>query len=335
MIRKQEKGVFIVWKKFQRRVEVLAPFLDLEIYYFYYSWEDKSKIFKALAYFLKSIGTFKCLFQKKPPLVFIQFPPAPALYCVALYSYLTGSRYVSDCHIGLTNANWLHWIYVKKLLIKGPMIVHNEHLIEQVRKSMNVEPLVVRDGVAKRQSVDMRKSSLLNDLGLPPKSYVIIPGSFSWDEPLKEVIEAARMLPRIMFVLTWHFDGLSRTMRNNLPSNILLTGYLQIDDFNHLFAHSGVVLVLTKHEAVQLSGMQEAMAFEVPAVVSDLKTTRFLYKNYPVYVKNDPESIADGVTFAFKNRLDLEEKIKKLRIETEREFFDQIVNLRAILKLKD
>jgi glycosyltransferase involved in cell wall biosynthesis len=333
MIRKQKKGVFIVWKKFQRRVEVLAPFLDLEVHYFYYSWEEKSKILKALSYFLKSIDTFKCLFLKKPSLVFIQFPPAPALYCVALYSFLTGSRYVSDCHIGLTNANWLKWIHAKKLLIKGPMIVHNEHLIEQVIRSMNVKPFVVRDGIAKRQSVDIRKSSLLDDLGLPPKSYVIIPGSFSWDEPLREVIEAARMLPEIMFVLTWHFNRLSRTIRNNLPSNILLTGYLQIDDFNYLFANSGVALVLTKHEAVQLSGMQEAMAFEIPAVVTDLKTTRFLYKNYPVYVRNDPESIAYGVTYAFQNRHDLEEKIKKLRIETEREFFDQIVNLRTILNL--
>jgi len=79
--------------------------------------------------------------------------------------------------------------------------------------------------------------------------------------------------------------------------------------------------------------MQEAMAFEIPAVVTDLKTTRFLYKNYPVYVRNDPESIAYGVTYAFQNRRDLEEKIKSLRIETEREFFDQIVNLRAILNL--
>jgi hypothetical protein len=181
MIRKQKKGVFIVWKKFQRRVEDLAPFLDLEIYYFYYSWEEKSKILKALSYFIKSIETFKCLFQKKPPLVFIQFPPAPALYCVALYSYLTGSRYVSDCHLGLANAVWLKWIYAKKLLIKGQIIVHNEHLIEYVIRSMNVKPFVVRDGIPKRQSVDIRKSSVLDDLDLPPKNYVIFPGSFSQD----------------------------------------------------------------------------------------------------------------------------------------------------------
>jgi hypothetical protein len=330
---KQKKGTFIVWKKFQRRVEVLAPYLDLEICYFHYSWEEKSKIFKALSYFLKSIDTFKCLFQNKPILVFVQFPPTPALYCVTLYSWLTGSRYVSDCHIGLTNAHWLNWIYAKKLLAKGLVIVHNEHLVEQVATSVKVRPFVVRDGVAKKQSIEAGKNALLDDLGLSPKRYVIFPCSFSSDEPVQEVIEAARMLPEIMFVMTWYTEKLSRNIRDTLPSNVLLTDYLQIGDYNCLFANSGVVLGLTIYEAVQLACMQEAMAFEIPAVVSDLKTTRFLYKNYPVFVKNDSKSIAYGVSHAFQNRLDIEERMKRLRIEWENEFFDQIVILKSSLNL--
>ncbi len=79
--------------------------------------------------------------------------------------------------------------------------------------------------------------------------------------------------------------------------------------------------------------MQEAMAFQVPAVVSDLKTTRALYKDYPVYVRNDPGSIANGVRYALENRHHLEEKMKGLRIETEKDFLDQIATLRAKLGL--
>jgi glycosyltransferase involved in cell wall biosynthesis len=329
----QKKGVFIVWKKYQRRVEVLAPILDLEIHYFHYSWEEKSKIFKALSFILKFVDTLKCLFQKKPSIVFLQFPPTPALYCVALYSWIRGTRYVSDCHLGIMNARWLKWLYAKKLLTKGKVIVHNDHLIEQAITSINVRPYVVRDGIAKRQSGDLIKSALLKDLGLAPNKYVIIPWGISSDEPITEVIEAARLLPDITFVMTWYYEKISSTIRNNLPSNLLLTGYLRIDDFNLLFANSGVALVLTKLEATQLSGMQEAMAFEIPAVVTDLKTTRYLYKAYPVYVRNDPESIADGVTFALKNKHVLEEKMKKLRIETEKEFSDQIEYLKTSLDL--
>jgi hypothetical protein len=83
--------------------------------------------------------------------------------------------------------------------------------------------------------------------------------------------------------------------------------------------------------------MQEAMAFEIPAVVSDLKTTRFLYKNYPVFVKNDSKSIAYGILHAFQNRLDIEERMKRLRIEWEHEFSDQLAILKSsiIYKIKD
>jgi glycosyltransferase involved in cell wall biosynthesis len=198
---------------------------------------------------------------------------------------------------------------------------------------MNISPFVVRDGIANKQSIEVGESALLDDLGLSPKRYVIFPCSFSSDEPVQEVIEAARMLPEIMFVMTWYTEKLSRNMRDTLPSNVILTGYLQIDNYNCLFANAGVALNLTLHEAVQLTCMQEAMAFEIPAVVSDLKTTRFLYKNYPVFVKNDSKSIAYGILHAFQNRLDIEERMKRLRIEWENNFFDQIVNLKSSLNL--
>jgi glycosyltransferase involved in cell wall biosynthesis len=331
MVIKGEISVFIVWKEYQRRVEVLAPYLDLEIFYFHYSWEEKSRIFKALSYFLKSIETLRCLIQKKPPLVFIQFPPTPLLYCVALYSWLIGCRYMADCHIWTVNVHWLKWICTKKLL-RGKIIVHND-VIEQVIRSLNLKPLVVRDAIAKKPLIQVGDNTLLQDLSLSPKCYLIIPCSFSSDEPIQEIIEAARLLPDIMFVMTWYCEKLSSKIRNILPSNVLLTGYLQIGDFNQLFSNAGVALVLTKQENVQLSGMQEAMAFEIPAVVSDLKTTRFLYKEYPVYVKNDPDSIANGVKYAFQNKLDLEKKMKSLRAETEKESLNQLENLKSSLNL--
>ncbi len=327
----QRKGVFIAWVEYQRRVEVLAPFLGLDIYYFSYAWETKSKIQKLFSYLLKSIQTLKCLFQSKPDLVLVQFPPAPALYCVAFYSWLTGARYVSDCHLGITNENWLKWAYVKKLLTRGQVIVHNTHLVEQVKVDLQVTPFVLRDGVAKKQSIHLGNTALLERLGLSLQKYVIFPCSFSVDEPLQEMIEAARLLPEIKFVMTWHSEKLPKQMRETLPPNIVLTGFLQVDDYNCLFANSGLALVLTKHEAVQLSGMQEAMAFEIPAVVSDLNTTRFLYKDCPVYVKNNSQTIADGIIYAFQNRLKLEETMKRLRVESEQEFLEQVTQLKWLL----
>ena len=54
---KNREKPFIVWKKYQRRAEVLAPLLDLKIVYFHHAWEERSKIHKALSYIFKSIAT--------------------------------------------------------------------------------------------------------------------------------------------------------------------------------------------------------------------------------------------------------------------------------------
>jgi glycosyltransferase involved in cell wall biosynthesis len=287
-----------------------------------------------ISYIFKSISTLKFLFKNKPNLVFVQFPPAPAVYCIAIYAWLTGARYVTDCHIGITNAHWLKWIFINRLLSKGLVIVHNEHLVNQVKTSISTTPFVLRDGIDKNLTIESGNNNLLDDLGLVPKKYVIIPFSFSPDEPIQEVIDTARLLPAIKFVMTWNSDKLSNDMKKDFPQNVLLTGYLKIADFNNLFANSGVALVLTKHEAVQLSGMQEAMAFEIPAVVSDLETTRFLYKSYPVFVTNNSRSIADGITKAFQIRPELEVRMKKLKLESEQEFFMQVDQLMTELKLK-
>jgi glycosyltransferase involved in cell wall biosynthesis len=333
MVLKRKKGVFIVWKNFQRRVEVLAPFLDLEIYYFHYSWEEKSKILKVLSYLPKSIATLICLFRKKPSLVFVQFPPTPALYCIALYSWLTGCKYVSDCHNSIINTHWSKWIFAKKLLSYGLVIVHNDHIARHVKEYLGLTSFVLRDGIMDIQPDATKHTHILEFFNLSPGSYVLLPWTFSPDEPILETIEAAKMVPDIKFVMTWYFEKLPIDLRKQMPPNVILTGYLPTDDFNQLFSSAGITLVLTKWESTQLSGMQEAMAFEIPAVVRYLKTTRYLYKNAPVYVVNEPKSIANGIRYAFQNWLEFKKKMKILRIETEKEFSDQVLNLRASLNL--
>ena len=325
------KNVFIVWKEYQRRVEVMAPYLGAECFYFHHAWEERSKFFKLLSYIPKTFNTLKCLLRNKPSLVFVQYPPTTALYAVALYAWISGAKYVSDCHMGVTNARWLKLPLARTLLKGGGVIVHNEHLVEQTEADLQIKPFVLRDGITKKRSPKSGDNALLKNLELTAKNYVIFPCSFSDDEPIQEVIDAAQALPEIRFVMTWHVEKLAKHIRDSLPPNIKLTGFLKTEDFNCLFTNAGAALVLTKHENVQLSGMQEAMAFGIPAVVSDLRTTRFLYRNYPVYVDNTAASIAHGVRFAIQNRMGLERQMEQLRLESEKEFFDQVTSLKFAL----
>lgn len=327
----RQKNIFIVWKEYQRRVEVMAPYLNVEIFYFHHAWEERSKVFKAVSYILKMFNTLKCLLQNKPSLILVQYPPTPPLYVVAFYAWLSGAKYVSDCHMGVTNANWVKWPLARKLLADGKVIVHNEHLVKQTEEELQVKVFVLRDGIVEKRFHETGDNVLLKKLNLVPNAYVIFPCSFAADEPIQEVIDAACRLPDIRFVLTWYVEKLAKQIRDSLPPNVTLTGFLKTDDFNCLFANAGAALVLTKYENVQLSGMQEAMAFGTPAVVTDLRTTRFLYKDFPVYVDNTVASIIHGIKFALQHKLNLERQMNLLRIESEKEFIDQMATLKSAL----
>ena len=163
--------------------------------------------------------------------------------------------------------------------------------------------------------------------GLGESDYVLLPWSLHTDEPLIEAFEAINRMPEQKFVLTGDARKLAPELSSNLPANLTVPGYLPTVQFNELFAHAAAVLVLTTRDLTQLSGMAEAMAFEIPAVISDTATTRYLYGSAPVYVSNDPEAIRSGVVEALQTADERVRELKALRLRTEEEFERQVNNL--------
>ena len=103
------------------------------------------------------------------------------------------------------------------------------------------------------------------------------------------------MMSDIYFVMTWFPDRLPQKIRNKIPPNLILTGYLEDKDFNTIFSKAFAAIVLTTREGTQPSGASEAIALGIPLIVSDLKTTRKLYGDMPVYADNTVEGIQNGV----------------------------------------
>ena len=85
------------------------------------------------------------------------------------------------------------------------------------------------------------------------------------------------------------------------------------DRANALFANANAAIVLTTREGTQPSGASEAIALGVPIILSEIRTTKRLYMDAPVFVKNEPESIAAGICIALENGEQLSAKISGLR----------------------
>jgi len=327
----QKKGLFVAWRIFQRRNTSVARKFDLETRYYYCDWEEKSRVHKIVSYLFKSVNMWRDLIHRKPEIIFLQLPPVPVLYMVALYCRLAGRRYVADCHNIMIYSRWLNWPFAKSLLRSADaMLVHNEDVAVWA-KQLGFNPITLRDPLPDLNNSD--DPELLAKHGLQRGDYVIVPWSFASDEPISELFQAASSLPERKFVMTWFAEKLPQELRDVLPHNLILTGYLDDSSFNAIFSQAGAALVLTTREGTQPSAASEAISLGIPLIISDLETTRKLYKDMPVYIENTASAIQAGVLLALKER---EQYIAAMRVfneEYSRSLEDEIGNVKSLLGL--
>ena len=323
------EGVFVAWIIFQRRTESLANIFNLETKHYYHSWENRSKLHKLWSYGLKTIHTLNDLISIKPKVIFLQLPPIPALYIIALYCRLTGCKYIADCHNVMIYGRNINFPFVKSLLRKADaLLVHNED-VEVYADKFSLKAITLRDPLP--NLTNTKNIQLLKIYGLTQGTYIIVPWSFASDEPISELFQAANLMPQIKFVMTWFSEKLPQNMRNSIPGNLVLTGYLDDSEFNAVFSQAGAALVLTNREGTQPSAASEAIVLSVPLVLSDLKTTRKLYEDIPIYVQNTPESIRAGLLKALDERAECIEKIIAFDKRYKKSLDDEIVDVKKML----
>ena len=92
---------------------------------------------------------------------------------------------------------------------------------------------------------------------------------------------------------------------------------------------------MTTREGTQPSAASEAISLEIPLIVSDLDTTRKLYKNTPVYIENTTQGILTGVAQAFHEQ---EQRITAIRAFGKaygRDLDEEIDSVKNLLGLGD
>lgn len=324
----KNNSVYIVWNPFQRRAQSLGRLLGIPVRYYHYQWEEKRAPYKLFSYLLKAVNTTRDLFNLRPTFIYIQLAPTPLLYTVALYAFFKKAKYIPDCHNTMIyDSHWIKWPYAKSLLRKSlVLLVHNDDVKSYARK-IGLDPFVLRDPLP---AISIRSDSC-NEVDLnTDMDYVIIPCSLAVDEPIEELFEAIGDMPDIDFYMTWYSEKLPIELRTKAPHNLHFTGYLSESDFNQLYSNAKAAIVLTTREGTQPSGASEAIALGVPLVVSDIRTTRTLYKDAVIFVKNDPEAIRSGVHKAISSTQLYSSRIKTLRKNLE---YESSLQINAVRKL--
>jgi glycosyltransferase involved in cell wall biosynthesis len=289
--------------------------------YFNYSFRFQTSIFRKkyfrlLDYIVKGVATLNQLCQYRADVVWCQLPPLPVLLVAFIYKWVINPhvRIVADCHNAMIRPLWLKIPFCRYLLAKADVnLVHNEDVLQKAIE-LDIEPnniLVLEDRPAQLETNNKGQSTEFKS------PWVLFPSSFSVDEPVEELVAAASFLQNVTFVLTGDPSRCHRLHDiKKFPENIVLTGFLPVEELDKLLCRADAVLGLTKYDGIQLSACNEAVGARSPIVLSNTETLKKLFYKGAVFVNSEkPEAIANGIVTAIENRERLASEVSELRNE--------------------
>lgn len=253
---------------------------------------------KILRYLCNGWRTLHTLWREKPGVIWIQLPQVPLLWVALFYRSLFRRRavIVADCHNAMFRPPWSKVPFGLSLLAKCDIVLAHNPDVMETAVQLGVERarlMVVEDPPASFASTPA-PLALSIDL---PRPWLVFPASFAADEPIAELIAAARLTPDVSFLIT----GNLKNCRNpellaQATSNIRFMGFLSREDFEALIQHCDAVIAFTRFDGIQLSVCGEAVGAGKPMLISDTGTLRRQFPTGTVFVNSaNPEDIVKGV----------------------------------------
>lgn len=295
----QVSGLFLVWKKYQRRPEVLASLIDCNLKFFPHLFG--SKYLRPLDYVIKLLASIKDILTSKPDFVVAQCPPTFS----ALPALLTKTPYLIDAHNPLFQVEMWRKLPLSNTLIRNALgiIVHNSEMYQLVSKiAPDARLFTICDPIV--------PIVLDEPLERNPKQILAIASFDPWDEPVELLIATMKELHEYQFIVTANVNKLDPKTAASLKAldNVNLTGFLSIEEYHRMLCSSLAALVLTTSNATQPSGACEALSSDTQLVISKTSLTEKLFGSWAKIVDNSVESIATAVRELSLQNLDLAER---------------------------
>ena len=192
------RALFLIWgaPHGSRRSELMAQHLGMDLRHVYIT-ARQGRYYALYKYPYQLIATLALLARNRYQLVFIQDPPIFAVLPVYLYSLVSSIKFIIDAHTPpLLHPMWAWTLSLHRFLSRRAIttIVTNDYLQELVT-SWGAHAFVLQDPPIEPE---VSRPMQLENSGLN----VVMVSSASPDEPVKEVLKAARDLPEMSFYIT-------------------------------------------------------------------------------------------------------------------------------------
>jgi len=283
-----DKGLYVVWRGYQRRAELLGPLLNCRVCYLRSRW--KSRWLRPIDYLLNGFATARLIRKHRPAFVVFQSPPPFA----ALAALAQGVPYVVDAHNAAIQGWWAKLPTSRMVARRAlALVAHNQEARDIARNAFTGTNIIrLRDPIIEMSQPEGDTKRR--------RDQVLIICSFGADEPLEAIHDLISLRPNLLFLITAPTHRLPPQWfeRFRSLSNLELTGFLPTDRYQELLLTSGAAVVLTTREATQPSGACEALASDTPLVVSRSSLTENLFGRWAQVVPNDPKALAAALDTA-------------------------------------
>lgn len=289
----------VAWARFQPRTSALAAALGGQTLYVDDGIAGKHFAGRPLAYFLKAVRTWRALSRDNPRTVLVVTPPVFAPLVVWLWCLTHGRELVVDCHTGAFHSSkwgWARPIH-RWLLRRVQVVLLHTVEAESLVRGWGARALLLPDDLP-----DSREAGPRPRAAGPS---VLVAGSFDSNEPVSEVVEAARRLPDVEFRFTGDPSLLPANLRAGAPGNAVFTGYLPYRAFLGELQAADVVGVFSTDPQIMNRAAFEAVGLGRPMVLSDLAGLRSRFGTAALFCPNDPGAIAETIARGIQNQNEL------------------------------
>lgn len=281
-------GLYVVWRDYQRRAELLGPALGCEVVFLPNRW--KARWLRPIDYLLHLVATLRLIRERAPAYLLFQSPPP----FVAYAALIARVPYLVDAHNAAVQGRWARLPTVRALSRRALAVVaHNDEAAALARRAFpGSSVLALRDPVTEIRSQRDGAGRITDQ--------VLFICSFGGDEPLEVIFGLIQARPDLSFVITAPPHRLSPEWRRRFETlpNLRLTGFLPTERYQELLTTSGAAVVLTTRAATQPSGACEALASDTPLVVSRTTLTERLFGAWAQVAATDVASLSAALDAA-------------------------------------
>jgi glycosyltransferase involved in cell wall biosynthesis len=241
---------------------------------------------------IQTLATARQVVRTRPADILFINPPVFAGVVVVLLARASRARAWSDSHSGAFNdPRWMRFARLNDWVMRccAGVIVTNRPLAALVRSSGG-RPFVL-NMVASRPRA--RRP------GAEPS--ILVPLSYSFDEPVKELMEAAALAPDVKLTITGRAPD---WVRRSVPANCTFTGWLARSEYEALLSRSSGVVCLTNRELTMQMCAFEALEYGIPMLASGTEALRdYLCHGGVVFAEDHhPDTLAAGLRQVCRER---------------------------------